>query len=71
MYQCSQEVLRINLRNVILELKAIGIENIFEFDFLDKPAKENFVKAYEELIIFNALDSNVKFISFYILGQIN
>ena len=35
----TQEILRINLIMVVLQLKAIGFRNIAKFDFLDKPKK--------------------------------
>ncbi len=50
------EILRVNLRNVILDLLAIGIEDLFNFDFLDKPSKESYIKAFEELCIFKAVN---------------
>lgn len=34
------EIQRCNLANVILHLIAIGINNISEFDFIDKPSEE-------------------------------
>ena len=32
------EILRSNLAKVILQLKAVGINNVEEFDFLDRPS---------------------------------
>ena len=49
------EILRINLKNLILNLKAIGIEDLSEFDFIDRPEKESLAKGYEELVLFNAI----------------
>lgn len=50
------EVLRVNLRNIILDLLAIGIEDPINFDFIDRPCKESYQKAYEELAIFKAVN---------------
>jgi HrpA-like RNA helicase len=49
------EILRINLKNLILNLKAIGIDNLSDFEFIDKPEKESLAKGYEELMIYNAI----------------
>jgi HrpA-like RNA helicase len=50
------EILRINLRNLVLNLKAIGLDDISNFDFIDRPEKDNFSKAYDELVSFKALN---------------
>jgi len=50
------EILRVNLRNLVLNLKAIGVENINDFDSIDKPNNENIIKACDELVIFKALN---------------
>jgi len=52
------EILRINLRNLILDLLAIGIEDPVNFDLLDKPQKEAFQRAYEELAIYKAINKS-------------
>ena len=49
------EILRINLRNVIIQLLSIGFQNIESIDFLDKPPKENYQSAYEDLINLKAV----------------
>ena len=49
------EILRINLRNVIIQLLSIGFEKIDKIDFLDKPPKENYQSAYEDLINLKAI----------------
>ena len=33
------EIKRCNLSNVILQLKALGYDDIFGFDFIDKPSR--------------------------------
>ncbi len=50
------EILRINLRNIILDLLAIGIEDPINFDFLDRPPKESFQRAFDELAIYKAIN---------------
>ena len=50
------EILRINLRNILLDLKAIGIDQLDLFDYIDKPQKEYYTKAYEDLITYGALN---------------
>jgi HrpA-like RNA helicase len=50
------EIQRVNLKNLVLQLKSIGIDDPANFDFIDKPSKESFSKAYEELMKFGALD---------------
>lgn len=52
------EILRVNLRNVILDLLAIGIEDVSNFDYLDKPEKECYIKAFEELCVFKAVSKS-------------
>jgi len=48
--------LRTNLCHVILEMKAIGIKNINEFTFLDKPKEEAIERSIKILKIYKALD---------------
>ncbi len=54
--QIKQEILRINLTHVVLQLKAIGFDKISKFDFLDKPKEENLKKAVLDLKQLNALN---------------
>ena len=58
------EILRINLRNVILELMSIGFANIEQIDFIDKPKKENYMSAYDDLISFKAINRNIELTDF-------
>ncbi len=58
------EIMRINLRNVILELMAIGFPNIDTIDFIDKPKKENYQSAYDDLISLKALNRNIELTDF-------
>ncbi|KAL0729033.1 hypothetical protein Bca4012_025126 [Brassica carinata] len=54
------EIKRCNLSNVILQLKALGYDDIFGFDFIDKPSRGAIVKALEELHLFGALTDDCK-----------
>lgn len=50
------EVQRTNLANTILYLKAIGIRNIIEFDFLDPPSEDQILQALLQLYTLRAID---------------
>ncbi|KAG2320448.1 hypothetical protein Bca4012_056511 [Brassica carinata] len=54
------EIKRCNLSNVILQLKALGIDDIVGFDFIDKPSRGAIVKALEELSLLGALTDDGK-----------
>ncbi|KAE8661449.1 RNA helicase family protein isoform 2 [Hibiscus syriacus] len=44
------EIKRCNLSNVILQHKALGVDDIFGFDFIEKPSRAAIKKSLEELI---------------------
>ena len=50
------EILRTNLCNVILQMKALGVEDLVHFDFIDPPAPESLIRALEILNYLEALD---------------
>lgn len=50
------EILRTNLSNVILIMKACGIENVLTFDYLDPPGLDCLQRGMEELLALGALD---------------
>ncbi|KAJ3117359.1 ATPdependent RNA helicase [Physocladia obscura] len=50
------EMQRSDLVSVILQLKAMGIENVLRFDFLSPPSAESMAKALELLYSLKALD---------------
>ncbi|KAF8088763.1 hypothetical protein N665_0530s0018 [Sinapis alba] len=54
------EIKRCNLSNVILQLKALGYDDIVGFDFIDKPSRGAIVKALEELHLLGALTDDCK-----------
>ncbi len=49
------EILRTNLSAVILQLLAVGIKDIFKFNFIDKPNEQNIQNALDELLLLNAI----------------
>jgi ATP-dependent RNA helicase DHX8/PRP22 len=50
------EIQRSNLANIALMLKAMGIEDLIDFDFMDKPSVQTLVNALETLWLLGALD---------------
>uniref|UniRef100_A0A1Q3F626 RNA helicase n=1 Tax=Culex tarsalis TaxID=7177 RepID=A0A1Q3F626_CULTA len=50
------EIQRINLGNAVLMLKALGINDLLHFDFLDPPPHETLVLALEQLYALGALN---------------
>lgn len=54
------EIQRANLAPVILQLKALGIDNVLRFDFLTPPPAELFTRALELLYSLGALDDYAK-----------
>ncbi len=54
------EIQRSNLAAVVLQLKALGINDVANFPFMDKPSPAVLVRALEHLLRLGALDSNGK-----------
>ncbi|PGH19160.1 hypothetical protein AJ80_04240 [Polytolypa hystricis UAMH7299] len=54
------EIQRSNLAPVVLQLKALGIDNIVRFDFLTPPPAELVVRAFELLYSLGAVDEYAK-----------
>lgn len=50
------EILRTNLSNVILIMKACGIDNVLKFDYLDPPGLDCLQRGLEELLALGALN---------------
>jgi ATP-dependent RNA helicase DHX8/PRP22 len=50
------EIQRSNLANVVLMLKAMGINDVLGFDFMDRPPAQTLVDALETLWLLDALD---------------
>ncbi|CAG8529004.1 1067_t:CDS:10 [Diversispora eburnea] len=58
--ETDPEIKRCNIASIILLLKALGIDNVFEFDYLDAPSRNLIKRAMEQLFILNALDNQGK-----------
>ena len=56
----TPEIQRSNLAPVILQLKALGIDNVARFDFFSPPPAELMIKALELLYALGALDEYAK-----------
>ncbi|KAF5186164.1 Atp-dependent rna helicase protein [Thalictrum thalictroides] len=54
------EIKRCNLSNVILQLKALGVDDIIGFDFMEKPSRMAVVKSLEHLFLLGALTDDYK-----------
>ena len=54
------EILRVNLNSTILTLKSMGINNIINFDFIDKPNKDSVQEGIKNLAYLQAIDSEGK-----------
>jgi len=52
------EILRVNLASTILTLKSMGIDNIVDFDFMEKPEKESILEALKQLYYLQAIDQD-------------
>ncbi|OMH85218.1 Pre-mRNA-splicing factor ATP-dependent RNA helicase-like protein cdc28 [Zancudomyces culisetae] len=52
----SPEILRVNLSSVVLLLKCLGIHNLIQFDFMDKPSPELLKLSLEQLYALGALN---------------
>lgn len=50
------EIQRVNLGNVVLQLKSIGIHDLINFDYLDPPPAETLILALEQLYALKALN---------------
>ena len=50
------EIQRVNLGNVVLMLKALGINDLVNFDYLDPPPHETLILALEQLYALGALN---------------
>ncbi|XP_037491877.1 pre-mRNA-splicing factor ATP-dependent RNA helicase DEAH10 isoform X2 [Jatropha curcas] len=54
------EIKRCNLSNVILQLKALGVDDIIGFDFMEKPSRAAIIKSLEHLFLLGALTDECK-----------
>lgn len=51
------EIQRTNLANTVLLLKSLGIDDVSQFEFMDRPAPENILNSMHTLWVLGALDS--------------
>lgn len=51
------EIQRVNMSNVVLLLKSLGINDLMNFDFMDPPPSETLIRALEQLYSMGALNS--------------
>src|SRR5690606_6808014 len=54
------EIQRSNLAPVVLQLKALGVENVAKFEFLTAPPAELMVRALELLYSLGAVDADAR-----------
>ena len=54
--QTLPEIKRVNLTSTVLTLKSMGIEDVFEFDFLDRPDETSLQYALKQLYFLDAID---------------
>ncbi len=52
------EIQRMNLATTVLQLKAMGINDLLDFDFMDAPPTETMITALEQLHSLGALDDD-------------
>lgn len=52
------EIRRCNLAAAVLSLKASGVDNVLEFDYMDRPSRASLVRALEELYALGAIDDS-------------
>ena len=50
------EILRVNLTNLILTLKCIGVDDVLNFDYMERPEDNLILKALKELYMLDALN---------------
>ncbi|KAF8996183.1 pre-mRNA-splicing factor ATP-dependent RNA helicase PRP43 [Hymenopellis radicata] len=58
--QTHPEILRCNLSNTVLTLAKLGLKDLVRFDYIDAPAPETLMRAFELLHYVGALDSDVR-----------
>jgi HrpA-like RNA helicase len=56
----TPEILRSNLASVVLQMKAMGIDNVVTFDFMESPDQVRLVKSLRTLFLLDALDADGK-----------
>ncbi|KAH0847034.1 hypothetical protein AYO21_02270 [Fonsecaea monophora] len=59
----TPEIQRSNLAPVVLQLKALGIDNVVRFDFLSPPSSQLLIRAFDLLYSLGAVDDYAKLTS--------
>lgn len=58
--QATPEILRVNLAQVVLQLKEMGVSNPTEFEFVTKPDRSSLIRATKVLYALDALDEKME-----------
>ena len=58
------EILRVNLTSLILTMKCIGIKDVLNFDYMEKPDDGLIIRAIKQLVMLGALDNKGKLVPF-------
>jgi len=56
--QTTPEIMRVNLTSTMLTLKSLGILNVMDFDYLDKPNTLQIEKSLKQLYLNGAIDND-------------
>ncbi|KPI89222.1 putative DEAH-box RNA helicase [Leptomonas seymouri] len=56
--ETTPEILRCSMSAVVLQLKALGIHNLLEFDFLDAPSTASLERAIDHLYLLGAIKAD-------------
>eukprot|EP00397_Hematodinium_sp_SG-2012_P017134 GEMP01017507.1.p1 GENE.GEMP01017507.1~~GEMP01017507.1.p1 ORF type:complete len:561 (+),score=135.09 GEMP01017507.1:640-2322(+) len=54
----TPEILRSNLASVVLQMKAMGINDVFQFDYMESPDRLSILLALKQLFLLNAVDAD-------------
>eukprot|EP00392_Amoebophrya_sp_AT5.2_P017483 g17845.t1 len=54
----TPEILRSNLASVCLQMKAMRIQDILHFDFMERPSRFNILQALKQLFLLDAIDAD-------------
>lgn len=61
------EVQRCSLTDIVLQLKAMGVDNLMKFKWIDPPPAEAMVRALEHLHALEVLDNDARLVVLYML----
>ncbi|CCW59972.1 unnamed protein product [Phytomonas sp. EM1] len=56
--ETTPEILRASMSAVVLQLKAIGVDNLLQFDFVDPPSTESLERALDQLYLLGAMKAD-------------